>query len=159
MAIRTHITLPEALYNRLQLVKDSIGSVSGICQKAIERAVAMEEINRKEISGMDKLVERLRLEMEEAAENWHSQGIEDGRRGAINLSLRDFKFLETLEYTDYDGMNINLSREFYSSELFDSIKEEYLEGDWDNGKPDEEPYLKGWIEGAISIYREAKERL
>jgi DNA mismatch repair ATPase MutS len=158
MARQIAVTMPDPLYERLQAVKKRL-NVSGLCQEAIEQAVSIEEIRLREIPDMEKLIERLRIEAKQESKKWHTQGFEDGRQGATELSLQEFKFLESLKYIDYGEQRISLSNEFYSSEIYDLIKEQYLEGDWDNGKPDEEPYIEGWVEGALSVWEEVQEQL
>jgi predicted CopG family antitoxin len=93
VAERITITLPNDLYERLQTVKDKL-NVSGLCQTTIERAVTIEEIKLKDIAVMDKVVERLRLEKQEANQEWKETGLSHGLEDAQELSYDDSEQLK-----------------------------------------------------------------
>ncbi|MGB3496508.1 MAG: hypothetical protein WBA57_27520 [Elainellaceae cyanobacterium] len=154
------VTMPDSLYERLQVVKGRF-VVSAVCQDAIERAIEIEEINMKEIPSMDKLIERLKIQAEQESEDWRKQGSKDGQEGATDLDLADFRLFEKLEYSDAGVMRVSLNDDFYRSTAFDYIKEQWLEGDYyrDNGGPEgdsEEAYLEGWVKGALLVWEQIK---
>jgi len=163
MAQRVTVTIPDGLHERLKKVKDHL-NVSRVCQEAIDYEVRLIEINSKEASGMEKLVDRLSLQAEQESKEWREQGVKDGQEGATNLDLADFRLFEKLEYGDSGVMRIDLDNDFYSSSVFDYIKERWLEADYyrENGGPEgdsKEAYLEGWVEGALSVWAEIKVKI
>ncbi len=144
MAERITITLPTELHKRLQKVKDEL-NVSGLCQATIERAVKIKEIKqKKDISIVDKVVERLLLEKQEADQEWKETGLVDGLEDAQELSYEDFRAIEKGEISEEN-------REWILERNFD-----------DDAKPDSDEfdvYLQGWTEGVLHFWDEIKTRL
>ena len=141
MKERITVTISDSLYKRLQQVKNSL-NVSGVCQQAIEIAVSIEEIKRKDIPNMEKLIERLQLEKQQDVESWKQTGVNDGKEDAMELSYEEFKNLEASE---------SISDELL--EWIQSRRIEYLEN------VDRDAYLKGWLEGALTVWDEVKQRI
>ncbi|MBW4523405.1 MAG: hypothetical protein KME16_27515 [Scytolyngbya sp. HA4215-MV1] len=140
VAQRITITIPDALHERLQRVKDSL-NVSQICQREIERFVQIEEIKQKESPAMEKLLERLRIEKQQSDAAWKAEGVTDGKEDATDLSYDEFCQIET------EGL---------SEDLLDWIRNKrirYLEN------PTEEAYLEGWKEGTLCVWKQVKEQL
>lgn len=143
VAERITITLPNDLYKRLQTVKDKL-NVSRLCQTTIERAVTIEEIKLKDIAVMDKVVERLRLEKQEANQEWKETGLSHGLEDAQELSYDDFRAIEKGEISEDN-------REWVLEKNFD-----------DDAKPDSDEfdvYLEGWTEGVLHFWDEIKNRI
>ena len=140
MAQRITVTLPDALHERLQRVKEAL-NVSQICQRAIEQVVEIEEIKLKEIPVMEKVIERLRLEKQQSEATLKQDAVLDGKEDAVELSYDEFLQLEN------DGISEDLL------EWIQSKRIQYLE------KPDTEVYLEGWKEGALSFWEQIKEQL
>jgi predicted CopG family antitoxin len=143
VAERITITLPNELYKRLQSVKEKL-NVSGLCQTTIERAITIEEIKLKDIAVMDKVVERLLLEKQEADQEWKETGLVDGLEDAQELSYDDFRAIEKGEISEEN-------REWILEKNFD-----------DDAKPDSDEfdiYLQGWSEGVLHFWAEVKNRL
>jgi hypothetical protein len=141
VAERINITIPNALSERLQVVKGRL-NVSKICQQAIEKAVTAEEINAKDIPGRDKLIKRLRMEKEESIEAWKETGFTDGKQDAQELSYDDFQMLE------------NDSE--IPQETCDWVKENHFKY---YERPHEESYFEGWIEGVLSVWNDIKDEV
>ena len=143
VAERITITLPNDLYKRLQTVKDKL-NVSGLCQTTIERAVTIEEIKLKDIAVMDRVVERLRLEKQEANQEWKETGLEHGLENAQELSYEDFRAIE-------------------KGEISEDNREWLLETNFDeDAKPDSDEfdvYLEGWTEGVLHFWDEIKDQI
>lgn len=141
MTERITITIPDDLYKRLQQVKNSL-NVSRVCQQAIELIVSIEEIKIKEVPEMEKLIERLRLEKQQSVDAWEKDGVVDGRKDAVELSYEEFTHLEASHSLNDDLL-----------EWLKDRRIQYLEN------PDLEAYLKGWLEGALSVWDDVKEKL
>lgn len=140
LAQRITITLPIALHERLQGVKEAL-NISQLCQRAIEQAVEIEEIKLKEIPVMEKVIERLRLEKQQSNTAWKQDGVLDGTEDAAELSYDEFLQLES------SGIGEDLS------EWIQHKRIQYLEN------PDTEAYLEGWKEGALSFWQQVKGQL
>ena len=143
VAERITITLPNDLYKRLQTVKDKL-NVSRLCQTTIERAVTIEEIKLKDIAVMDKVVERLRLEKQEANQEWKETGLSHGLEDAQELSYEDFRAIEKGEFSDENRVWV-LEKNFNYDIQHDS--DEF------------EVYLEGWTEGVLHFWDEIKNRI
>jgi hypothetical protein len=140
---RITITLPDLLFQRLQPVKNSM-NISGLCQQAIEQAVTIEEL-KGESKNMDKLIEKLKLEKEQDNMSLKSQGITDGIEDATELSYTDFKHLEI--------------KESISDDVLEWLRENRLEHMDDINSDNENVYLKGWLEGVLSVWEQVKGHL
>lgn len=140
VAERITITLPDQLYERLQAVKGKL-NVSGLCQQAIELAVTIEEIKRKDVPVKDKVIERLRLEKQVVSKEWHETGFLYGMEDAQELSYENFRALEKGEVPEE------------IREWVEDKRIQYLEN------PDEDIYWKGWVDGALHFWNEIKNQL
>ena len=115
--------------------------MSKICQEAIERAVSVEEINAEDIPARDKLIQRLRMEREEAVEGWKETGFTDGKKDAEELSYEDFQMLEDNEISEE-------TRDWVREKHFAHYK-----------RLDEDSYFEGWIKGALDVWDEIKDHV
>ena len=91
---------------------------------------------------MEKLIERLRLEKQQDIDSWKQTGVSDGREDATELSYEEFKDLEA---------NNSISDELV--EWMQSKRLQYLEN------LDRNAYLEGWLEGALTIWEEVKQKI
>ena len=137
---RVNISIPDVLSERLRVVKGRI-NVSKICQETIEKAVSIEEINAKDIPARDKLIERLRMEREEAVKEWKEAGFADGQKDAEELSYDDFQRLEDEEISEE-------TRDWVREIHFDHYE-----------RLDEGLYFEGWIKGALDVWYEIKDQV
>lgn len=153
-AERITVTLPRTLYQRLQVVKESL-NVSAICQEAIERAVNLEEIKMKALSTKEKAIERLRLERQKSEEEWFEHGKTDGLRDATDLSYDDFEQLWDLyqHKNDLEMHNCWVSLRQLPENCQDWLKEQMDEY---SPKPSQESYLAGWIDSVTEFWDEIK---
>ena len=143
VAERITITLPNDLYKRLQTVKDKL-NVSGLCQTTIERAVTIEEIKLKDIAVMDKVVERLRLEKQEANQEWKETGLSDGLEDAHELSYEDFRAIEK--------GGISSDHRYW-------VLQKNFNYDVQPDSDEFDVYLEGWTEGVLHFWDEIKNRI
>ncbi len=151
-AERITVTIPRTLYQRLQVVKESL-NVSGICQEAIERAVNLEEIKMKALSTKEKVIERLRLERQKSEEDWFEHGKTDGLRVAENLSYDNFEELCDLyqHKDDLERADCWVSLRQFPEDCQDWLKDQMDEY---SPKPNEQSYLAGWIDGVTDFWDE-----
>jgi len=82
---RLNITLPDALYARLEQLRDRI-NLSKVCALALEKEVTMLE-GQPTIT--DPRIARLVQRLQSTRERWHQRGYEDGIGWAVELATRD----------------------------------------------------------------------
>lgn len=152
VAERITITIPDNLYERLQVVKEKL-NVSGVCQKAIEQAVQIEEIKlRTDIPGKEKAIIRLRKEKQEAGAHWKNTGFKDGVEDAEEFSYLTIKGL----VSPADTIPIEIFEAAYEESFpFERVKK-YIK-EYDDFV--EEAYEEGWFDGIIHFWEEVKNQL
>lgn len=154
MSERITLTVPDDLYARIQVVKGKL-NMSAVFQKAIEKAVALEEIEMKALSTKEKVIERLRVERQKSEQDWFDCGKSDGLRDAENLSYDDFEQLWDLYESKYELERHNLWIKLNQfPEDFHELLKERMEGY--SPKPNKESYLAGWIDGVTDFWDEIK---
>jgi hypothetical protein len=82
---RLNITLPDALYARLEQLRDRI-NLSKVCATALEKEVIMLE-GQPTIT--DPRIARLLQRLQSTRECWYQRGYEDGFQWAVELATRD----------------------------------------------------------------------
>jgi hypothetical protein len=82
---RLNITVPDALYARLEQLRDRI-NLSKVCATALEKEVMMLE-GQPNIT--DPRIARLLQRLQSTRERWHQRGYEDGVNWAVELATRD----------------------------------------------------------------------
>ena len=82
---RLNITVPDALYARLEELRDRI-NLSKVCALALEKEVTMLE-GQPNIT--DPRIARLLQRLQSTRERWHQRGYEDGIQWAVELATRD----------------------------------------------------------------------
>jgi ribosome modulation factor len=82
---RLNITLPDALYARLERLRDRI-NLSKVCATALEREATMLE---EQPAFTDPRIARLVQRLQSTRERWHQRGYEDGIQWAVELATRD----------------------------------------------------------------------
>src|SRR5215472_19149943 len=82
---RLNITVPDALYARLEELRDRI-NLSKVCAVALEKEVAMLE-GQPNIT--DPRIARLLQRLQSTRERWHQRGYEDGIQWSVELATRD----------------------------------------------------------------------
>lgn len=124
-------------------------NVSGVCQRAIEQAVQIEELKlRTDIPSKEKVVLRLRMEKQEAGAKWKQIGFTDGVEDSQTLSYSDFKFFDLI---DDEGRPLDLD---YISDGW--ISQERLNQHSDPLNFEWKAYKEGWIEGVIHFWQQIK---
>lgn len=151
VAERITITIPDNLYERLQDVKENL-NVSGVCQRAIEQAVQIEELKlRTDIPSKEKVILRLRMEKQEAGAKWKQIGFTDGVEDAQKLSYADLKFFGCI---DDNGRPLELD------DISDGwISQERLSQHDDGFYFEWKAYKEGWVEGVIHFWEEIKNNI
>ena len=82
---RLNITVPDALYARLEELRDRI-NLSKVCALALEKEATMLE-GQPNIT--DPRIARLLQRLQSTRERWHQRGYEDGIQWAVELATRD----------------------------------------------------------------------
>jgi ribosome modulation factor len=99
---RLNITVPDALYARLEQLRDRI-NLSKVCASALEKEVIMLE-GHPPIS--DPRIARLLQRLQSARERWHQHGYEDGIGWAVDLATRDELQNIATYLADLDGRQL-----------------------------------------------------
>lgn len=89
MIQRINISIQDDLHERMQALKGQI-NVSAVCSEALTFAVQLQEVLSQTEGGRDKMVARLRLEREEAENEWLQAGRLEGSEAAENTSYQGF---------------------------------------------------------------------
>jgi len=139
------VSLPDELYERVQVVKESI-NVSGICQEALEKEIEIQELLKK--GTKMSTIEKLRKQKEEHDEVYFDEGKSDGIKDA-----EDMDYEELLEVVKC-GNGI-YKTDVYYNRLKDGIEEKSN----DDSAFNESMYIDGWIEGVTEFYDEIKDEL
>jgi hypothetical protein len=82
---RLNITIPEALYARLEQLRDRI-NLSKVCTTALEKEVTMLE-GQPNIT--DPRIARLLQRLQSMRERWYQRGYDDGIQWAVELATRE----------------------------------------------------------------------
>ncbi|MCY6493154.1 hypothetical protein [Leptolyngbya sp. GGD] len=93
---------------------------------------------------MDKLLERLKIEKQQFRDESRIDGVKAGQEDALEMSLEEFKALNA----DPEGGRPDW---VYENHI------QYAEDDCIPG--DEDAFLEGWSEGALSVWEQVKDQL
>src|SRR5690242_14453121 len=99
---RLNITLPDALYARLEQLRDRI-NLSKVCAIALEKEVMMLE---GQPSITDPRIARLLQRLQSTRERWHQRGYEDGITWAVELATRDELQLVATKFAEINGQKL-----------------------------------------------------
>jgi len=148
-------------YNQIQRFKDYL-NISAACAEALEMAVRKKESKTKNGDEMDKLLERLRVEMEQTQKADKENGFSHGQKRAYKFRYADFKAIERIaEMVKRYGKGANI-QEIVDSVMKD-LKCDFMQLFWaDDSEPgfiDRQAYLEGYIEGVMDLWAEASRKL
>ena len=161
MAERVNISVPDALFCRLQAVKGAI-NVSSICQRAIQLEVERQEMLAEGTSDLTFMIERLRMEKKASyAERFYDQGFKIGCNDAERMSYDDFIATEEFASEKVAGVREIFVENFQSSQLYAEWMESLIKEDLSNqpGGFDAEAFCQGWIEGILSVWDKIKDKI
>lgn len=150
MSKRINITIPDNLFERLEIVKEKM-NVSAICQTAIESAVKTEEIKMSAMSKRESAIARLKIEAQNETDEWFQKGKRQGLEIAPDLSYTEFR--QALEWHEAkystDGWQISLL-DLMSHNCFDSI----IDAAKNEECPDDmmESYALGGLDGIVEFW-------
>ncbi len=99
---RLNITLPDALYARLERLRDRI-NLSKVCATALEKEVTMLE---EQPAFTDPRIARLVQRLQSTRERWHQRGYEDGIQWAVELATRDELQNVALHLAEQNGQQL-----------------------------------------------------
>lgn len=150
MVQRVNVSIPDVLFERLQKHKENM-NVSQICQNALTEAIKMEEIKELNAPNRKDRIAKLKKQKEASDNTSRKQGFDAGVETA-NEDTTSYDFFMFIEKTSKSQLNEDLS------EVHD-----YLEEDINNLRNDptfnENMYVKGWIEGVMSIWEDLKNEM
>ena len=131
-------------------------------QEGLEMVVRKRGVKLKLEDEISKLVERLRIEKEQAEKVDKENGFEDGLKRAIKFSYIDFKAFERIAIMAKRFEQGPKIPEIVESALND-MKRDFIELFWDD---DNEPihtdlniYMEGYIEGVMDLWGKVSVRL
>ena len=162
MAKRISISIPNALYERLQRLKGRFNQ-SAICQEALDRAAELTEVmSRDDLPERAKLIMRLAKERDEYAERWREIGFRDGVKDAESLSYKDFMGIEKAlglihgpeELSTEAALNKSLGHPIVENRLKEHIKSMEKDKSFNRGI-----YLNGWLAGVVKFWAEIRDEL
>ena len=148
MAKQLTITIPDDLFERLQVVKSRF-NVSGVCQEAIMTAVNIEEHRSKENPNQADVIERLKAEKAEFDEQWGDLGERDGYDIADRLSYEEFIDIET------HGLN----QRMHETDVLYTLDICFEDTCDDHPGIDKGTYSEGWEKGVRRYWEEVKGEL
>jgi len=158
MAKKINVSIPDKLLTRMEPFRDRL-AISRICQRAIERAIQLEEVAVMDIPEREKLIKRLQIERVESPQIWQETGFRHGVEDANKLHFEDFNFIsnvyigmlfpEDKRDDSYVSKSINVLKGY--EVVIDRIKIMKSEG------IDIDIYMRGWIQGVMEIWKQIKE--
>lgn len=99
---RLNITLPDALYARLEQLRDRI-NLSKVCALALEKEVTMLE---GQPNFTDPRIARLVQRLQSTRERWHQRGYDDGIQWAVELASREELQSVATHLAEHDGQQL-----------------------------------------------------
>ena len=142
MAQRLSISIPDDLYNKIQMVKENL-NISGICQEAIMNAVEMEMLKSNACNDLNSLVIRLKTERKMAGEKFKRDGFSDGTKDAYRMSFEDIYFI----YLHQDAMKLEELFEWGATkETRKKIAEKIDYSPFLDFEEISDFYFKGWVD-------------
>jgi hypothetical protein len=159
---RLTIAVPEALYERLQKVKQEL-NISGICQEALNMAITLTELKIDSFD-REKLIERLKLERKALLSQVKEKGFKFGLKTAQNLSYQDFKRIEHRSHIDVSLGETAFEQmwEFITSHEVHNemgLTEDGLSGLLPLSNENKGAFVEGWIEGVLSVWNDIKDKV
>lgn len=99
---RLNITIPDALYERLEQVRDHV-NISKICATALEKELTLLE-GRRPIT--DPRIARLLSRLQGIRERWYQRGYEDATQWAVETATRGELSSVATEMANWDGARL-----------------------------------------------------
>ncbi|MBL1177374.1 hypothetical protein [Pantanalinema sp. GBBB05] len=159
MSQRVTIAVPDALFERLQPVKQHF-NISAICQEALEMVITQEELKLR-VAQADNLVERLQTEKKVLLNKVRQEGFELGIRSSAKLAYKEFRHFERVaslttaldeDVLEYLWSFLDLKEYPQTSRLHDPDFAYLLEVD----PQSRIVFAQGWIEGVLSVWQTIK---
>lgn len=159
MSQRVTIAVPDALFERLQPVKQHF-NISAICQEALEMVVTHEEL-KLQAAQDNNLVDRLQAEKKVLLNKVRQEGFELGIRSSSKLSYKEFRHFERVaplavgldeEVLEYLGSFLDLKNYPQEARMQDADFAYLLEVD----PQSRIVFAQGWIEGVLSVWQTIK---
>lgn len=98
---RLNLTIPDPLYERLELVRERI-NISKICAQALERELTMLEHTKVDVAVVARVLSRLQV----ARDRWFKHGWDDASEWAAETATRDELVAVATKMADWSGEQI-----------------------------------------------------
>ena len=156
---RLNISLPDALYARLERLRDRVNA-SRVCAVALEKELDMVEGRPVAAGVMEAQVEQLVGRLRSAHDRWYERGRQDGAEWAVQrASAAELEHIGE-EWEDDDNYDLDQDDLPESFDLWDTLaKWEGHEALEEEDSPLKAAYLKGWHYAIRDLWRAAKPRL
>jgi hypothetical protein len=178
---RMNISIPDALYARLDRLRDRVNA-SRVCAGALEKELDMIEARP---ASTDPEIEQLVARLQGLRERWYDRGRQDGKRWAVGSATREELYRFTDEY--HGEAAEELVQIFLRSEHgprpwesagvdFAASLQRWLDTDEGDARPgagddgdhvgaaarpqvDEASYIEGWRDIVVEIWKAVSPRL
>jgi len=158
MSQRINISVPDELYEKMQAYKDRL-NVSRLCQKAIQRAVTIEEHRDLTSGDIDRLAIAFEKERGQCGQGFREEGFRDGTKDGLAC---DFQWMYTIWIHRDAEPPEKLFEMAATKETTEKVQNEQLETDldfficFDHVK---DLYFKGWLEGFLDVWERVAEKM
>ncbi|MDC0833236.1 hypothetical protein POG22_09485 [Geitlerinema sp. CS-897] len=162
MSRRVTIAMPDALFERLQPVKQHL-NISAVCQEALEMAILHQEL-KVQATESENLVERLQAEKSILLRKVQQEGFELGIRSSSKLSYKDFRHFERVapvathldeDVLEYLWTFLDLKEYPQQSRFHDPDFAQLLESD----PQSRIVFANGWLDGVLMVWKTIKEQV
>ncbi|MBP0002579.1 MAG: hypothetical protein J7642_02460 [Cyanobacteria bacterium SBC] len=162
MSRRVTIAMPDALFERLQPVKQHL-NISAVCQEALEMAIFHQEL-KIQATEQENLVERLQAEKSILLRKVQQEGFELGIRSSSKLSYKDFRHFERVapvaaqvdeDVLEYLWTFLDLKEYPEQSRVHDPDFAQLLESD----PQSRIVFANGWLDGVLMVWKTIKEQV
>jgi post-segregation antitoxin (ccd killing protein) len=158
MSQRINISVPDDLYQQIQTFKDSL-HLSRLCQEALLRAVAIEELRRQTEADIEKLAVVFQKEREAYGRDFWEEGFRDGMKDAFTTGYHSMYEIWMRSQTSYPPEDIfDLGASEHTHEkverrnvgIEDGVHHEHASLDFDEFS---HFYYEGWIAGFLDVWK------
>lgn len=153
MVQRVNVSIPNVLFERLQKHKENM-NVSQICQNALTEAIKMEEIKELNAPNRKDRIAKLKKQKEASDNTSRKQGFDAGVETA-NEDTVDYEFFMFVEKTSKSQLSEDIDA---LGQIHDHLEEKIISLR-DDPTFNENMYVKGWIEGVMSIWEDLKNEM
>lgn len=174
-SFRMNISIPHSLKQRMDEYAQEV-VWSNVAAEAFDRQVRELETRKKELSGMEKVVERLRKSREKSADEHYQRGVEYGKEWAkegaeavelerlatlkhdhsyhqIEHQLDALSIFNTILPEEVDDVDHRDKLEWWERNIFDESKNAF------QAIANRPEFFRGFVDGACDIWRKVEPKL